>query len=78
MAGQKDPDANSEKRKYKLEVNLRLPKYFWDDYMIILVEKFALFKEKRFILNEIFCSGEKILSKFAKLLKYERFFFHIS
>ena len=43
--------------------------------MIILVEKFALFKKKRFILNEIFCSGEKILSKFAKLLKYERVFF---
>lgn len=43
--------------------------------MIILVEKFALFKKKEVILNEIFCSGEKILSKFAKLLKYERVFF---
>ena len=74
MAGQKDPDGNIEKRKYKLEVNLKLPKYFWDDYMIMLVEKFALFQKKRFMLNEIFCSSEKIISKFAILLKYESYF----
>ena len=43
--------------------------------MIILVEKFALFQKKRLMFNEIFCSSEKILSKFAILLKYERVFF---
>ena len=40
----------------------------------MLVEKFALFQKKRFMLNEIFCSSEKIISKFAILLKYESYF----